>query len=166
MQIKGSCHCGAVGYTVETRTPYPYMQCFCSICRKTAGAAFTINIMALANTLKVTGDDKLTIYQAKKSETESHEGDGLSPAKRHFCSQCGSFLWVADPRWAQWVYPFASSVDTPLPTPPERVAIMLDFKAPWADEPDDSLQHPRYPVESIEAWHKRHGLYEDETDEK
>ncbi len=138
------------------------MSCFCSICRKTAGAAFTVNIMAAADSLKVNGEEHLSIYQAKKSATESHEGAaGLSPAKRHFCSKCGSFLWVADPRWAQWVYPFASSVDTPLPTPPERVSIMLDYKVPWADTPDDSSHFGKYPEESIEAWHKRHGVYEE-----
>jgi len=162
MKLEGSCHCSAVRYTVESHTPYPYMQCFCSICRKTAGAAYSINIMGEADTLKVTGTETVRVYQADKLATDSHEGEaGLSPAKRHFCGNCGSFLWVADARWPQWVYPFASSVDTPLPTPPERVAIMLDYKAPWADVPDDAVTFRRYPEESIEAWHKRHGVYDE-----
>ena len=35
--LEGSCHCGAVHFTVRSHTPQPYMHCYCSICRKTAG---------------------------------------------------------------------------------------------------------------------------------
>jgi hypothetical protein len=34
MLLKGSCHCGAVGFEVESHTPVPYMYCYCTICRK------------------------------------------------------------------------------------------------------------------------------------
>ena len=37
MKLAGSCSCGAVKFTVASQTPYPYMRCYCSICRKTAG---------------------------------------------------------------------------------------------------------------------------------
>ena len=62
-------------------------------------------------------------------------GGVRSPARRHFCAKCGSALWVADPRWPEWVYPFASAIDTPLPKPPEEVELMLDYAAPWAEIP-------------------------------
>ncbi len=49
MLLEGSCHCGAVKFSVESYTPYPYMRCYCSICRKTAGGGgYTINIMGQA----------------------------------------------------------------------------------------------------------------------
>jgi hypothetical protein len=38
MELSGSCHCGAVRFTVISPTPYPYQACYCSICRKTAGS--------------------------------------------------------------------------------------------------------------------------------
>ena len=38
MRLEGSCHCGAVRFTVEAPHPYPFSLCYCSICRKTAGA--------------------------------------------------------------------------------------------------------------------------------
>jgi len=59
------------------------------------------------------------------------------------------------------VYPYASAVHTPLPVPSEQVHIMLDFKAPWVEVPTgENHQHfKRYPDESIEDWHRRHGLY-------
>jgi len=63
----------------------------------------------------------------------------------------------------KWIYPFASATDSPLPTPPETVHIMLDFAAPWVDVPSgETHRHfPRYPDESILDWHRRHGLLEE-----
>ena len=56
MLLKGSCHCGAVRFSLRSETPYPYMWCYCSICRKTAGGGgYAINIMGRADTLKVKG---------------------------------------------------------------------------------------------------------------
>jgi len=46
MHLEGSCHCGAVTFSLDTETPYPYMRCYCSICRKTGGGGgFAVNIM-------------------------------------------------------------------------------------------------------------------------
>lgn len=46
MKLKGSCHCGAVSFEVESKTPQPFMHCYCTICRKTqGGGGYTINIM-------------------------------------------------------------------------------------------------------------------------
>ena len=54
--LEGSCHCGAVRFSVESTTPTPYMRCYCSICRKTAGGGgYAINIMGRQETLKVEG---------------------------------------------------------------------------------------------------------------
>lgn len=39
MQLEGSCHCGAVSFSLESAHPYPYQRCYCSICRKTQGVA-------------------------------------------------------------------------------------------------------------------------------
>ncbi len=50
MKLEGSCHCGAVTFRVNSKTPYPYNWCYCSICRKTAGGGgYAINIMAEAS---------------------------------------------------------------------------------------------------------------------
>lgn len=127
MKLNGACHCGAVKFKLVSHTPQPYMRCYCSICRKTAGGGgYAINIMGEAASLKVTGRSALAVYRARI--------DGrLSPARRHFCSQCSSALWVQDPRWAEWVYPFASAIDTPLPKPRETQHIMQNHAAPWVE---------------------------------
>ena len=157
MLLEGSCHCKAITFTVETNTPYPYMRCYCSICRKTGGGGgYAINIMGQAETLQVTGRSQTTVYQAKI--------DGVtSSARRHFCKRCGSALWVEDPRWPDLMHPFASAIDTPLPKPPQRVHIMLDHAAGWARLPSgrNDVRFDTYPDESIETWHKGWGLLVD-----
>ena len=48
MKLNGSCHCGTVKFEVESRTPQPFMHCYCTICRKTqGGGGYTINIMVI-----------------------------------------------------------------------------------------------------------------------
>lgn len=160
MKLEGSCHCGAVKFSVVSHTPYPYMRCYCSICRKTAGGGgYAINIMGEAATLSVRGAKHVSVYRARMREKGGARAT-LSPARRHFCARCGSALWVFDPRWPEWVYPFASAIDTPLPKPPEEVEMMLHFAAPWADVPSGNTHtHFRgYPAEGIADWHAKRGL--------
>ena len=162
MRLEGSCSCGAVKFSLSSTTPYPYMRCYCSICRKTAGGGgYAINIMGDATSLKVRGAKNVSIFRARVKEAGAQKAS-LSKARRHFCAKCGSALWVSDPRWAEWVYPFASAIDTPLPKPREIAHIMLDSKAPWVEVPGGKRNHKfaEYPDQSIEDWHKTRGVYE------
>ena len=158
MRLEGSCHCGAVKFSLESPHPYPFMRCYCSICRKTAGAGgYAINLGGDAHTLSVTGKRYVASYQAMLDTNGSAE---QSPAQRKFCKRCGSALWVWDPRWPELVHPHASAIDTELPVPPERVHLMLGSKAAWVDVeagPRDRC-HDEYPQESIAQWHERLGL--------
>src|SRR3712207_694133 len=161
MLLGGSCHCGAVRFRVESPEPYPFRRCYCSICRKTAGGGgCAINLGALSDTLEVEGEKNVSVYQARK------EGK-VSPARRHFCGVCGSALWVYDPNWPELVHPFASAMDTPLPKPPGRDHIMLDYAAPWCEIPSgpDERLFPEFPDESLADWHQRHGLRDDAQSE-
>ena len=164
MILYGSCHCGAVRFSVDSPTPYPYQACYCSICRKTAGGGgYAINLGAKAHSLEVEGEEEVSTFQARVKNPEDEEAI-TSPGIRHFCRRCGSALWLYDPRWPELVHPFASAIDTPLPDPPERVRIMLEFAAPWCEVPEegDRERHfARYPDESIDEWHRRHGLHEE-----
>ena len=157
MLLKGSCHCGAVRFSLNSRTPYPYMRCYCSICRKTGGGGgYAINIDGEMASLRIEGDDHVSVYQARRGGGEGEP----STARRRFCGLCGSALWVFDPTWPDQVHPFASAIDTELPRPPERVHIMVDSAASWvevAPRPEDS-RFPEYPEDSIEAWHRTCGL--------
>ncbi len=160
MRLEGSCHCKKVKFRLESPHPYPFNLCYCSICRKTAGSGgFGINLGGDYDTLEIEGKESLNIYQARLVDSESGEV-AMSPARRHFCRNCGSALWVWDPRWPELVHPFASAIDTPLPAPPERTHLMLGSKAPWVSPclGTSDKQFDEYPDESIAEWHQRLGL--------
>ena len=160
MQLEGSCHCGAVTFTVTSHEPVPFMRCYCSICRKTAGTGgYAINLGAATHSMKVTGKRYLGIYRARlqdDGDTREHASD----ARRYFCSRCGTALWLWDPRWPDLVHPHAGAIDTPLPAAPENVHIMLGSKPDWVKVEGDA-KDPRfeeYPSMSLAEWHEAHGL--------
>jgi hypothetical protein len=160
MKLKGSCHCGAVTFSLITHTPQPFMRCYCSICRKTAGGGgYAINIMGEAASLKVTGAKNVSVYRVRFKDKGSKRGK-LSTGRRHFCAKCASALWLWDPEWPEWVYPFASAIDTPLPKPKQGVEMMLNYAAPWADIPKGPghRHFGEFPKESIAGWHEKRGL--------
>ena len=156
MRLDGSCHCGAVRFSVASAEPYPIMRCYCSICRKTAGGGgYAINLGADFRTLQVSGRRHLRVYRARLEEGTTSSGE------RHFCGRCGSALWLWDASWPELVHPFASAIDTRLPVPPSKVHLMLKFKAPWV-KPHfgrGDAKFKLYPKQSIEEWHRRRGLW-------
>jgi hypothetical protein len=160
MLLEGSCHCQAVKFTVESVHPYPFNLCYCSICRKTAGGGgYAINLGGSHESLEVSGEEYVSVYRARIAGS-GNDAPSLSPARRNFCKHCGSALWAWDPRWPELIHPFASAIDTPLPTPPERTHLMLGSRAGWV-EPClrvDDKAFEQYPEESIAQWHARLGL--------
>mgnify|MGYP006092453227 FL=1 len=117
--------------------------------------------MGRADSLNLTGEDNLSVYRAARNDRDSYEDDGLSPAKRYFCKKCSSALWVHGSDWPEFIYPFASAMDTPLPEAPETTHLMLGDKAPWvslnATRHDATFE--QYPDTGIESWHRQRGLF-------
>lgn len=155
VELKGSCRCGEVAFSALSHTPYPYMRCYCSICRKlSGGGGYTINIMAVTETLQHSDTESLGTYRVvRDGETSLNE--------RRFCTLCGSMLWGWHPDYPELFHPFASAIDTELPVPPTTTHIMLASKAKWVEPevaPDD-LSFDAYPDQSIEDWHKSRGLW-------
>jgi hypothetical protein len=160
MHLKGSCHCGAVSFTLDSAHPYPYQRCYCSICRKTqGGGGYAINLGGDARSLTVQGKENITVYHAKMPAAEG-ESAHASRAERHFCKCCGSALWLFSPEWPELIHPFASAIDSELPVPPEHTHLLLDSKASWVEVQGSSrdLRFEQYPEESIAQWHERLGL--------
>jgi hypothetical protein len=161
VELQGSCRCGAVRFRVASHTPVPYQRCYCSICRKQqGGGGYAINLGADARTLEVEGEEHLGLYRAEIQD-EEHETCELSTGERRFCTQCGAALWLYDPTWPDLVHPFASAIDSSLPTPPSSVHLLLKYKADWVEPqigPDDAM-FELYPEQSIEDWHRAHGLW-------
>lgn len=157
MLLEGSCCCGAVRFTVTAQAPVPYLRCYCSVCRKSAGSGgYAIRIAAKAATLAITGADNVGTFHAMI-------GGAPSPCERCFCTSCGSALWLRDLRQPELLYPFAGAIDTPLPAPPEQMHMMLASKANWV-RLDAKMAERRYdvrPPQSLEEWHLRHELLEE-----
>jgi len=161
--LKGSCRCNAVRFEVESHTPVPFMLCYCSICRKQqGGGGFAINLGADYETLNIRGKRSLGVYRAE-IEDDEHPHCEVSTGERNFCKKCGSALWLYDPTWPELVHPFASAIDSDLPKAPEKVHLMLKYKANWV-EPEignGDKTFDVYPEESIADWHKRVGMWVD-----
>lgn len=160
MQLEGSCHCGSIRFSVEADSPVPFMRCYCSICRKTAGAGgYAINLGALTHTMKVSGKRHLRIYRARLPDRDGR-GTHTSSGRRYFCARCGSALWLWDPTWPDLVHPHAGAIDTPLPRPPSHVHCLVGSKASWVDvegAPGDPC-FDAYPDQSLAEWHAAHGF--------
>ncbi len=157
MHLQGSCHCKRITFSVESREPMPFMRCYCSICRKTAGAGgYAINLGADFATLKVKGEAHLRVYEARIEQPDGSFEQ--STGQRHFCGECGSALWLYDPTWPELVHPHASAIDTPLPLPPHSVHMMLGSRANWV-RPEGRPGDPHfdeYPDFSLAQWHEQH----------
>jgi hypothetical protein len=149
---------------VFSRAAVPFMRCYGSICRKTAGGGgYALNLSGDYATRRVEGEENVSVYLARGP---AGDPEGVSPAKRHFCRHCGSALFLYDARWPELVHPFASAIDGPLPAAPESVFIMLESKPAWVKLPADAKRtncYAEYPEDSLADWHKARDLY-DETE--
>ncbi len=161
MHLAGSCKCGAVHFELDSNTPVPYQRCYCAICRKTnGGGGYAINISGIADSLTVEGRESIGTYHALML---SKGRKVRSSAERKFCTTCGSALWVFDPKYSEYVYPFASCINTELPVPPSITHIFLGSKAVWV-QPDirpEDLTFDEYPELSLADWHSQRGLWID-----
>lgn len=150
MRLAGSCECGAIQFSASSEAPYPYRICYCRRCRKLAGGTgAAVNILADASSLQLIGDVSPTRYQQVPSGSITS-----------FCPHCGTALFVEISGWPQWVYPFASAVDTPLPVPPHYLHIQVADRPEWVPNmgaPDDPTFSSNTD-ESIINWHRRLGL--------
>lgn len=162
MKLEGSCRCGAVRFSMMSHAPQPYQLCYCSICRKTAGGGgYAINLSAVSDSVEITGREAIGVYRAEIADESGH--CETSTGQRNFCTRCATALWLYDPTWPELIHPFASAIDTPLPVPPNRVHLMLRYKASWVVPnvgPDDKT-FDLYPEQSIEEWHRERGLWLD-----
>jgi hypothetical protein len=156
-KLLGSCQCGKIRFSVVSETPVPFMFCFCSICRKTGGAAFGCNVMGIRDTLEVTGKGSLRAYHARIREPG--KPTRVSNASRWFCKACGTHLYLTDDHWPSGVWPYVSAIDTPLPAPKRPVSMMTRFKPAWVPRwmLAHGTSHTRYPKLSIAAWHEQEG---------
>ena len=129
--LKGSCLCGRVTYEVADRFEYA-MNCHCSQCRRSTGAAFKPLAGTKAGRLAITaGGGELLRY-----------GDGDQSYDAH-CRSCGSLLYSLV-RDGQYVHiAMGTLVDEPSIRP--SMHIFVGSKAPWFEITDALPQFQALP---------------------
>ncbi|KAF4562549.1 hypothetical protein EYR36_003943 [Pleurotus pulmonarius] len=158
VELKGSCHCGAVRFSLMSSTPVPYQLCLCSICRKVGGVGGSINLGGHSKTLKVDGKEHVSVYKAILDRDTPKER--VASSERSFCSKCSAMLWLYDETWPELIHPFASAIDEPeLQSPETLTCLMLNSKPDYVRLPEGARKDYKiYPRQSLEEWHKANGL--------
>ncbi|KAJ7062509.1 Mss4-like protein [Mycena amicta] len=160
VHLKGSCHCGAVRFSLQSSSAVPYQLCVCSICRKVGGVGGSINLGGHYETLKIEkGKDDIRVYKAVMNRDTPDEH--IASSERNFCSKCSSMLWLWDESWPELVHPFASAIDEPeLVVPDKMVVVCSTSKPEYVRLPEGAKEvYDQYGTESLEGWHKKEGLW-------
>ncbi|KAF8891960.1 Mss4-like protein [Gymnopilus junonius] len=144
VELKGSCHCGAVRFTLQSSTPVPYQLCLRS--------GWFINLGGHSKTLKIEGKENISVYKAR-----------IASSERNFCKKCSAMLWLYDETWPELIHPFASAIDSPeLESPKTMVCVKLNSKPSYVRLPEGRKQtYEDYGELSLEEWHKKHKLFKE-----
>ena len=118
---RGSCLCGAVGYSVRG-DPVHVGRCHCTDCRKESGGAFSVYAQWPLDAFEVTG------------EISSYDGRG-------FCARCGSrLLNPVDPGDKLVEIRIGSLDDAPFELRPE-VEIWVKRRESWIPPVEGAAQY-------------------------
>lgn len=86
MHVSGACHCGAI--TVEAEVEEGTVGiCHCTDCQTFSGSAFRGGVLALRNTVVLTGSPRTYVKVA----------DSGRRRLQAFCADCGTPLYADDP---------------------------------------------------------------------
>jgi hypothetical protein len=129
--LTGSCYCGTVRYAVADDFAYA-MNCHCSNCRRTTGAAFKPFAGIARDRLQMTaGADRLLIV----GTADNHDAH---------CATCGSLLYSVVRDGVFVHVALGSLVDAPSIWPDKH--IFVGSKAPWFAITDDLPQYEEFPT--------------------
>jgi hypothetical protein len=128
--LSGMCLCGTVRYQVEDQFRYS-LNCHCSNCRRTTGAAFKPFAGIERGKLRLTaGADNLLIH----GEQSGHDAH---------CGKCGSLMYSLVREGTFVHVALGTLVDSPSIRPSAH--IFVGSKAPWYTITDELPQHEELP---------------------
>ncbi|MFT3808739.1 MAG: GFA family protein [Micropepsaceae bacterium] len=130
-RLRGGCYCGAVAYEVDDAFAYA-MNCHCSQCRRTTGAAF--------KPLAGIAIDRIAV--TKGAGTLLIVGDPVAAHDIH-CAACGSLLYSVVRENAFAHVAMGTLIDPPSIRP--QMHIMVGSRAPWFEITDDLPQFAEFP---------------------
>jgi hypothetical protein len=131
--ITGSCLCGEVAYAIAD-TPTKLVNCHCSRCRRSRGAAHATNFFVRQENLRwLRGSELLRTYKVPDAQLFTTT----------FCSRCGSLLPSLFEAIKRYNVP-AGSLDRALLEKP-RLHIHAQSRAPWHTITDTLPQFDEMP---------------------
>jgi hypothetical protein len=132
MAFEGGCLCGSIRYAID-RKYLNALHCYCSMCRKAHGTAFSTHVGARRDQVRwLTGESLLTVY-------ESSPG-----ASRQFCVRCGTHLLVLGQAGPDIAGIPAGTLDG---DPPIHITghMYAEDRVSWYHIADDLPQYPQWP---------------------
>ncbi|KAK7049178.1 Mss4-like protein [Favolaschia claudopus] len=159
VELKGSCHCGTIRFSLQSSSAVPYQLCLCSICRKVGGVGGSINLGGFYETLEIEkGKEFISVYKAVLNRDTPEES--IASSERSFCSKCSAMLWLYDKSWPELVHPFASAIDSPPQNAGDTCMHFPHSKPEHVRLPEGAKDvYDKYGKESLESWHKKNGLW-------
>ena len=131
--VQGSCLCGQVAFEIDA-TPKKMVNCHCSRCRRSRGAAHGTNVFTRRDDLRwVRGAEHVRTYKVP---------DAMLFANT-FCDTCGSKLPALMEKFGLYLVP-VGVLDTTLDLTP-GINIYVGSKAPWFDITDTLPQFEAMP---------------------
>jgi hypothetical protein len=131
--IRGSCLCGDVAFEIDTRVKH-MINCHCSRCRRSRGAAHGTNVFAKTDMIRWTrGREQVVDYKVPDAKMFATA----------FCRRCGSLLPAPFERTGMSLVP-VGVLDSVLHLRP-CVHIHVGSKAPWFDISDALPQFDEMP---------------------
>ncbi len=132
--LSGSCLCGEITYQVSGPL-LGVLNCHCSMCRKSHGAAFRTRAALRSNDFRwLSGEELLTRYESSKGEF------------RVFCSICSSNLITEFDADKDWIgFALGTLDDDPGVAP--TCHVMVNSKAPWFHITDELKQWGELPID-------------------
>ena len=128
-RLSGSCYCGEVRYAVADAFRYA-LNCHCSNCRRTTGAAFKPFAGIEREHLQITKGDAHLMIVGDATTHDAH------------CKTCGSLLYSLVRDGAFVHVTLGTLVDDPGIRPSAH--IFVGSKAPWFPITDDLPQHDEF----------------------
>ncbi len=122
--LRGSCSCGATGYTVTT-APLGLKDCHCKTCRKLSGSP----------SVPMMGVDRMALTFSGPPLTKLTSDLAI----REFCGGCHSQMGLTYFCAPEWTAIPAGTVDQG-EVPASKGHIFLGEKAAWYELPDDGLE--------------------------
>jgi hypothetical protein len=101
---EGGCLCGGIRYSVKT-PPMRVTICHCRFCQRATGSAFLVEPIFGKSDFNVTSGEPKT-YQHRSA------GSGKM-VDVHFCSRCGTKLFLSFERFAEVVGVYGGTFDDP-----------------------------------------------------